>query len=231
MSRFGKVATGSSRALGIDVKVSSIEAISVASRTLTRRQRLRIVQQVESLLKGPCRKNTGERVAGAKVLVALLPESLQMIERSLQRTEDRWCYELHFSLFCFLGFAQTLSPSMCQKIYRVVQTYLETARRDTAMAAWMAGDLLGDHWSGHHILPDLARLALNAAFAAGRKGALHGIEHRLQHPGEPRKEKSAVLKTLFAISTSDRSPAVRRYASRLMSRRGNPNRRPSALPR
>jgi hypothetical protein len=82
----------------------------------------------------------------------------------------------------------------------------------------MAGDLLGDHWSGKHVGADLAELALTAPYAAGREAALHGIEHRFQHADET--ERGKLAETVNQVALKDRSHKVRISACLVMRMAG-----------
>jgi hypothetical protein len=172
--------------------------------------------RINTLMRGKARGLASNRIAAAKMLVALLPESLPAIEKWLATSQDRLCYELHFSLFCFLGDAQSLpvKPSVRDAVKAAVVNYLSTVRSDAARAAWMAGDLLGDHWQGREALLDLIGVALNGPCAAGRKGALHGLGHRLDRASDA----DVVVDTLRRVVVQDRSAGVKRYARSLLSR-------------
>lgn len=125
-------------------------------------------------------KNVTEKdcVLAAKILVALLPISLSAIRSCLQQNSPAGIYELHFSLFCF--FDDILYYSNLKKyrteLLALVKGYLETVNTDCALAAWMAGDLLGDHWNPRESVPVLCALHRNAKHTVARSAIRHGLE-------------------------------------------------------
>jgi len=77
-------------------------------------------------------------------------------------------------------------------------------------AAWMAGDLLGDHWPLEESLPVLLKSAKNSRFIAGRSSALHGIEEALRKIETSKKKK--ILMLLKEIYKTDRSSKIKTYS-------------------
>jgi hypothetical protein len=215
MRKFENIVELGRAALGIDIGASTVETIASGVRKLPGQNRVKLVRKTDNLLRSYSRRAERDRIAGAKLLVALLPESLETIKRFLEKTDDRWWYELHFSLFCFLDSAQSRSARISESVYRKVKDYISSASSNTAQAAWMAGDLLGDHWAGSHVGADLGELALTAQYVAGREAALHGIEHRFRHAGKAERVK--LTKILGQLAEEDRSGAVR-ISARLVMR-------------
>jgi len=117
------------------------------------------------------------RVGCAKLLVALLPHSENAIHKLLLGTESH-AYETHFSLFCFLDQVpnyERLRPS-ATFVLSAVESYLRNVQTEQAQAAWMAGDMLGDHWPIEDRVVNILLSTLRAArFAAGKNGALQGV--------------------------------------------------------
>jgi hypothetical protein len=150
-----------------------------------------------------------ECAALAKLLVAMLPETLRVV---LTLVSQRRPPEVLFSLFCFLDQSQllNLSPSVIAEIPRAVGAYLLEADTEAAQAPWMAGDLLGDHWSVEAALPILLKAAEEGRYAAGRAGAIHGLSHALERVGKPKQWE--IVGTLKRIASNDRSQRVRAYA-------------------
>jgi hypothetical protein len=144
-----------------------------------------------------------------------MPDSLLIIERALHHDRDRWDYELHFSLFCFLDDVQFLPipARIAEKVREMVGAYLMRASRPTAKAAWMAADLLGDHWESDTAGEDLLRAALQGPSAVARRAALHGLETRLSKVTE--RDRRRIVEMLRQIALRDRSQAVKRYARRI----------------
>jgi hypothetical protein len=175
--------------------VERARLLSLCERTL-RKESLRSIEQV--------------RVAVIKILVALLPDSILNIRRWINKRSGRMVYEVHFSLFCFLDCVRDLTNAkeFSEEILSLLEAYLLNTRSETAQAAWMAGDLLGDHWSLEEALPVLTKLAKEAKFTAGRSGALHGLSHVLarvtDHP-----TKQAIVGIVGDVSRHDRSKKVR----------------------
>jgi hypothetical protein len=200
----------------VDLATSHVPALAEALRRRPRVVRRRCLLDVDRLMGGKARWSKVDRIAAAMVLAALLPESLAVVKKWLARFDDRSCYELQFSLFCFLGDVQVLpvKPTLRKAVLDAVADYLAVVKSETGQAAWMAGDLLGDHWVGREALSALVDVALNGRHAAGRRGALYGLKQRLERPGE----RKAVLDALRLVATRDRSAQLKRYASSILAR-------------
>lgn len=156
------------------------------------------------------------RVSLARVLVALLPDSFDMISDLLEWRAGARAYEVHFSLFCFLDDPPaTADRQLRDRVATLVEDYLRTVRASTARAAWMAGDLLGDHWVTEEAVPRLIRLATDARFVAGRHGAVHGLAHALPRSSKPTQLE--IVATIRAVAERDRSARIRRQANYLLS--------------
>jgi hypothetical protein len=91
-----------------------------------------------------------------------------------------------------------------------VGCYLKNLKKETAAAAWMAGDLLGDHWKGKEADKILLKVVKTAASPAGRKGAIHGLSHLAEKSSKD--EQSKILKVLTDVSQNDSDSQVRSYA-------------------
>jgi len=158
------------------------------------------------------------RIASVKVLVASLPETLGDIEILLTDFSSESSYEVHFTLFCYLDEvlyfpkANALAP----RVVCLVESYLSNVRESTAMAAWMAGDLLGDHWKSKEALEILIRVAMKARYKTGRAGSIHGLCHALDWASDEwRKE---IVSALRRIARTDGSKSVRLDAQRVLRR-------------
>jgi hypothetical protein len=159
------------------------------------------------------------RVLWAKLTVALLPESLKLIRKVLRRCRTALHYELHFSLFCFLDLVNDRSAFPNTKgiqklILAEVENYLKSVPADKCYAAWMAGDLLGDHWDLRQSLPVLLSAAEYGRYVAGRLGALHGLCHAADRCGELSRDR--IRKTIARIAKRDRSRRVREEAKSVL---------------
>ena len=181
-----------------------------------KRSRAHLVAHLGDAMREPRLFDSEEsRVAFAKIAIAFLPASAAIIGAVLQRSPTSELGELQFSLFVFLSDAPGfLSRKEMQTLQQLVEQYLLSVRSRAAQAAWMAGDLLGDHWPLRDSLPILLRTATFAKHAAGREGALHGLAHAIDRASK--REQWAIADRLRTMARTDRSPAVRRYAGQVL---------------
>lgn len=173
-----------------------------------------VQQSVHALRKGRRRK---ERELAVKVLLCAVPGSLPHVkELVLGRIGSE-----HDRFICFCHVDDTVLPlgaSPQRELLSWTEEYLLTVRSEAGYGAWMAGDLLGEHWpSLREAVPVLARAILEGRYAAGRLGALHGSAHamvRLSSAGgrSHRILRDQLLGALRAAATKDRSPRVRAEA-------------------
>jgi hypothetical protein len=191
--------------------MSGVAALDAKSRN----QLLRVSEQALDVRTLRYQERT--RVSLVKLLVALLPHSMGQILRWLKRRGGQSAYEVHFTLFCFLDRVQEMpcGRRLAPRILAEVQKYLMNVRTETAHAAWMAGDLIGDHWRSREALPTLLRTVTSARHAAGRRGALHGIEHIIRRLRG--KEARMVREVLRRVVRTDGNPGVRREAEAILS--------------
>lgn len=189
----------------------------LASRSLHTRRRL-ILRIEESLLKSPRWASERDRVLLAKVVTALLPDSVQLLERLLLGRDNERFAEFQFSLFVALSDLPGVVKVErdVQQVLDLVELYLLGVRSGTAQAPWMAGDMLGDHWPLGAALPTLERVARRARFVAGREGAIHGLSHALTRASK--RQQWVIMQLLLDVSERDRSSRVRRYARSVMGR-------------
>lgn len=157
------------------------------------------------------------RIAAVKTLVADLGRNLEFVRSLLKVCASHDSYEVQFTLFCWLD-REDLPPDQRLKnqVLSVVVEYLLGVERETAHAAWMAGDLLGDHWRTQAAHNALQRIALQASHPAGRKGAIHGLEESCRWVSPSRRV--GVVRLLTRISHSDPRSSVRDYANSVLSR-------------
>lgn len=158
------------------------------------------------------------RVGATKALLALLPESAERVEELLKSTGSRNFYEWHFSIFCYLDEVPRMerARSFAARIPSLVEQYLLNVRVESAHAAWMAGDLMGDHWDAEDAVPVLIRSAKNARYVAGRKGAIHGLGCLLARLSS--SNASGVVAALASVARSDRSLRVQQEAAVVLDR-------------
>jgi len=172
-------------------------------RQRVRRFALRVLKDFE------LKKNEKLRAGAVRLIVALLPESFAIVESLLADFSTPLWYEVHFTMFCALDRAD-LVPADQARVLQSIRKYLRSIGTDAGFAAWKAGDLLGDKWRDSHTVEMLGELLLSARYASGRKAALHGIEHALNHATKAEAEKLSAL--VRKTAQEDRSIEVRRYA-------------------
>jgi hypothetical protein len=204
--------------MNVDVlRLWPVEAIAKGLRVVPASTRKRMASQVDSLLQDAAvRRNEDVRVALVKLLAALPQYGVAMMLAWIAKRQGRDVYEVHFTCFCFLDDAWKLAEDDIRaSIVNAVRDYLATIDVETARAAWMAGDLLGDHLELGVALPILLDLAGNARYVAGRLAALHGLGHALARCTS--KDKSRIVRIAAERRRFDRSAHVRRAAVRVMN--------------
>lgn len=166
-------------------------------------------------------KDEYPRVPFCQLLVCSVPASIPVIERLITRFDNQIDYEVHFSLFCWLDSLQHVPQTelVSQFILRIpymIGRYLLQVPVKTASAAWMAGDLLGDHWTVQPALPILLSMAVSARNVAGRLGALHGLEQIYRRVAI--EERVLIDEAFELLRKDDRSERVRSSAGRTIER-------------
>jgi len=156
------------------------------------------------------------RVGYAKSIVALLPWSEAALTRLLATTVGEHLAHVQFALFCFLDDTLALPRARAShgKVLEALERFLKEVRSPRAHSAWMAGDLLGDHWPLHDSLPILLRIASLGRFVAGREGALHGLSHALARASK--RQQWEIVNVLKQVRDGDRSKHVQKYADLLL---------------
>lgn len=157
------------------------------------------------------------RVGAVKILIALLPASLETILQWLKRRGRADVYEVHFTLFCFLDQVVEVSKNKAlrRRVLDELRSYLGSIKSEAAHAAWMAGDLLGDHWKVDEAAPVLVWAASHARYQAGRRGAVHGIAHMMNRVSGAKH--LALMELLEDVVRADRSGRMRHYVNLLCS--------------
>jgi hypothetical protein len=205
------------RLLSLDPYIAPFETIYKRARSLKTRDRNSLLSFVEKgLNRVDCRKYEPVRVGLVKVMVALVPESSRLIRCWLLKTTGRFVPEVHFSLFCFLHLIRELpsAQEFAKELPRLIEGYLTSVKHGTAKAPWMAGDLLGEHWSDRESLEILLPLANSAKFVAGREGALHGLAHLVSKGSS--KFRDEIIGVIKQISEKDRSQKIQKYAQLIL---------------
>lgn len=155
-----------------------------------------------------------DRILVARLLVSLLPDSLELLQHILRSGhQGETLAELQFSTFVALsdGLGSEITPAIHLSLLDLIQTFLLQIASDDAQAAWMAGDLLGDHWPIEASLPILFHAAKHAHHAAGREGALHGLSHALLRV--TKQQQWEIIGLVRQLAQTDRSASVRSYAA------------------
>lgn len=205
--------------LGLNPYTASFPQIASRIKDSPEHERAALISLCEDVLGNRFKRSREDmRVSAVKLLVALFPATLDNITRWLERNSEGSLYEVHFSLFCFLDQVPGLSgaKSFAFHVPVLIGNYLNQVRSETAHAAWMAGDLLGDHWDGETALPVLIEAAEKAKFVAGRLGAIHGLSHILTRLKS--SKRAMVIRLLHKISRADKSRGVRSYAELVLKR-------------
>lgn len=203
--------------LSLDPYLTPFEKIAAQAQYLSQNERRQLLSLCIRILEiSELRKIEKTRLGAVKVIVALLPDSTRVIRNWIQRKTNKQIYEVHFSLFCFLDHVADLpnARAFADEVPLLIGEYLQHVEVDSARAAWMAGDLLGDHLEVAKTLPILLRVAKGARFSAGRKGTLHGLEHALAKVEN--STKKSILTLVHELSEVDRSIKVREYAKLML---------------
>jgi len=201
--------------LPFNLHLTEFKKIAYRVQLLERSDRRRLLSLCEmAFTELDLRKDEPTRVAAAKVIVALVPDSVDAIRRWINTKSGKDIYEVHFSLFCFLDDVPDLpgGREFATEIPSLIEKYLLKAKSDSAYAAWMAGDLLGDHWETIEALPILVKAAQEARFVAGRESAIHGLAHILNNLPKSDPTTKSIITLLREISKSDRSENVKAAA-------------------
>lgn len=203
--------------LSLDPYWASFENIAARVRQLNEDDRGRLLLLCEDTLnKENLRRDDHARISTVKVVVALVPDSVSIIRKWLARNSGAYVYEVHFTLFCFLDNVPTMpnTREFTAEIPILLEEYLRQIMSESAQAAWMAGDLLGDHWRIAEALPILIRVAKEARFAVGRNAAIHGLAHILTRL--KKADKRPIITLLNEIVNHDASHKVRGQAKMVL---------------
>jgi hypothetical protein len=195
--------------LGLNLKSAEFSEVARSLSRMPAASRAGVARSADRLL--GVRKYGGDeptRVALVKLVVAAFPDSAPLIRRRVIEASGSYASEICFTIFCFLDRIQDLpvGAEHSEFVPALVECYLQNVRSNAGHAAWMAGDLLGDHWRLSVSVPILLRLAESARFVAGRDSAIHGLGHAMRTDG---KSATVIESALRRIATSDRSLAVR----------------------
>ncbi len=195
----------------LDLRCDDLRDIHAVTSALRHKECMDLIAMLAATAEGSERYER-LRVAAVKLAVVFLPESRPLLLRWL----DPQCplREVQFTLFCFLDDVPHLGNdrSFARDIPVLVGEFLQHVPTNTAEVAWMAGDLLGDHWDLRASLPILLRLARQARFAAGRSGAVHGIACAARRTKSVERLRD-MRSVLALIKNHERSHVVRESAT------------------
>lgn len=152
-----------------------------------------------------------ERVFVARLVAASVPFTFSVLESALQYAVEDNGAEFQFSVFVALtDIHEVATAAQIARVLYCVQSFLSDVAVDRQQEAWMAGDLLGDHWRVDESLPALLLLATKARYPAGRRAALHGLSHAIERA--TKEQQWTIVATLKAAAENDESHTVRRAA-------------------
>lgn len=206
------------RLLGLDVSVSLFDVVEASL--------IKVSNETKQNLRELCTDAIGspswvslekERIAVCKILVALFPDTISVIERGLERKKCKGDFEWHFSLFCFMHELQKKVPEVAEKGLKLVGTYLMNARSDVALSSWMAADMLGDHWLPAQSFEVLRGIATKGKYVNGRLSGLLGLE-KLFLRFRRESQRTKILKVFQTVGEHDQSGKVRMRARLIWDR-------------
>ena len=93
----------------------------------------------------------------------------------------------------------------------MAEVYLMNSERNVAQSAYMAGDMLGEHWRVTEALPVLARCAQEGRRAVGREWAVYGLA-ALSTRTKSRRSLDRITAALSQVTIADASEKVRSRA-------------------
>lgn len=175
---------------------------------------------LSSLRTKQSKENEVSRVAVVRAIISLLPESLMIVKELVNKHSNKSDYETHFTLFCYLNWAQDIAepPILKRDVLLILENYLLTVSYQTARAVWMVADLLGNHWNVAEALPLLLRTAQEAKYSVGRRGSVMGLENILGELPVTTNDHKNILKVLQTISHTDKSKYVKEDATAAVAR-------------
>jgi hypothetical protein len=165
------------------------------------------------LLKGRLKPSIQQ--GASRVLVALLPDSFDVIEEMLSLNTPRGVHDVHFTVFASLEQSDFNYTEQAGIEYLLVN-YLMKARSSACYSAWKAGLTLADAWHSTRSEARLVELLFSAHYSAGRLGALNGCEHILKHRQTLTPQD---LAPLLSVARNDPSERVRKTAQFILEYR------------
>src|SRR5207249_4968415 len=96
-----------SEVLGLDAYTVNFGKLATRITKLSRSARIRLLRLCDQGFRDSvARQREATRVALAKTLIALLPDSFEVIKYWLSKRNELSVFEIHFSLFCYLDEVQ-----------------------------------------------------------------------------------------------------------------------------
>jgi hypothetical protein len=207
---------------GVDLSGGDYAVIARVVNALSQEEQSRLLHLVVGALsdKQLC-ADGAVRINATRALVALLPQSFEVIESFLTEMNDHCSYERHFTLFCYLDWVPELSwtASLSPDVLRCVHKYLINVRSTKALSAWMAAHMLGAHWEPAESAPILLDSLSNARYVAGREASASGLLALLRGTTGASKISRKVRSALRLSAKTDASLRVR-SAAYIARRRG-----------
>jgi hypothetical protein len=159
--------------------------------------------------------NEDLRISLIKLVLSLIPESEGIIEDLLLKKSEKIDFEVQFTIFCFLDQIKDLknAKKFASNVPNLVGEYLMNTKRNTGRAAWMAGDMLGDHWDKKAAVPVLKNVAKNAKYIAGKRAGLYGLFLVYKNSRDNR-----ILTSLKDLRESAKNRSIKTYISNLLEK-------------
>ena len=156
------------------------------------------------------KSNEAMRNGAVRVIVALLPKTFPALQELLSDFSSPLWYEVQFTAFSALD-RDDLTETDQKRVLDLIEHYLTNARSESGHAAWKAGDLLGDEWNAPETVRLLEKLLFSAKHVAGRKAALHGMEHAIKKAMP--SEREHLFSLIHKVASADPSAELRKTAS------------------
>jgi hypothetical protein len=156
------------------------------------------------------KRDVALRSGAVRLVVALLPQTFDLFEELLSDCSSPVWYEAQFTAFSALDRGDLRKRDQ-NRVLALLERYLTNIKSGSGYAAWKAGDLLGDEWNSPETVQALERLLFSAKSVAGRKAALHGIEHAIKKALPSERER--LFSLIRKVASVDRSGEVRKDAS------------------
>ena len=183
--------------------IGELRNLSRDEKNVMERQALRVLRDKR------LKKNEALRNGAVRLIVALLPQTFPALQELLSDSSSPLWYEVQFTAFCALD-RDDLTETDQRRVLALVENYLMNAKSESGYAAWKAGDLLGDEWNAPETVRLLEKLLFSAQHVAGRKAALHGMEHAIKNATPSERER--LFSLIRRAASADASAELRKSA-------------------